>query len=149
MTEIQTGTQLPDGAIPLNLVEVVSYVDADGRQTVKVRTDSSGECIMLHDLLGLLAFAEHFLVRQYWPRVEVADRWAPGRVMVVAGVEELAVLRASTATEEGSAVGRCGDECPHWVSIGGGPEYRPVCWLAYGHTGMHSDGNATWADGRG
>lgn len=53
------------------------------------------------------------------------------------GVQAIA-LRAARA--QGSIVGECGHYPP---SLLGPP---PVCYLAYGHVGMHSDGTTTWTN---
>ena len=72
-----------------------------------------------------------------------ADRFAPGRIMIVAGATSLSAIRATKA--EGSTVGQCGNQCPPLLS-----PYHPSpvlsCHLAHGHTGMHSDGTATWSN---
>lgn len=65
-----------------------------------------------------------------------------GRVLFVAGVEKLAVLRAPTAA--GSTVGPCGDVMPSFTINGQPIGSCQSCHLAHGHTGLHSDGSATW-----
>lgn len=74
---------------------------------------------------------------------EVVERFIPGgRVLTAAGVDPL-VLRAVKA--EGSTVGQCGDTLSLPPLILGGAASVHVCHLAYGHTGMHSDGETTWS----
>ena len=67
------------------------------------------------------------------------DKGLTGRALIVSGTENVIVLRATMA--EGSTVGQCGDS--RWVLDGSPPL---TCYLAYGHTGMHSDGEATWSN---
>jgi hypothetical protein len=73
-----------------------------------------------------------------------ADRFAPGRIMIVAGATSLSALRATKA--EGSTVGQCGDMAP--TLMFGEREIGSYlsCHLAFGHSGMHSDGQATWTN---
>jgi hypothetical protein len=75
----------------------------------------------------------------------VAQSDVAGRVLMVSEPDDVIVLRATKA--EGSTVGQCGDRLPPLF----GREYAPgesvqSCHLAYGHTGMHSDGETTWTN---
>ena len=68
------------------------------------------------------------------------------RVLVVGGsaVRGIAAIRATKA--EGSTVGQCGDvlrEAFEGATVGYYQTRR--CHLAYDHTGLHSDGDATWS----
>jgi len=66
------------------------------------------------------------------------------RTLILGGAVELAVLRATKA--EGSTVGQCGDMAP--TLMFGEREIGSYlsCHLAFGHSGMHSDGEATWSN---
>lgn len=73
------------------------------------------------------------------------------RVLVCNGFEDVLVLRATKA--EGSTVGQCGDQRDEsYIEYIGARDKRTkrtitrLCHLACGHTGMHSDGEATWAN---
>jgi hypothetical protein len=80
--------------------------------------------------------------QQYERLREELDRAGAGdRVLVVCGAEDAIVLRATKA--EGSTVGQCGDYLP--ALLPGATSLS--CHLAHGHTGMHSDGAATWTNG--
>lgn len=65
-----------------------------------------------------------------------------GRVLVGSRMDAL-VLRATKA--EGSTVGQCGDRFFHPM-LGNIAPCWVACHLAYGHTGMHSDGETTWTN---
>jgi len=73
-------------------------------------------------------------------RQQIAEQAAgDSRVLHAFGVEDVIVLRATKA--EGSTVGQCGAPVPLVLSSG-----ALTCHLAYGHTGKHSDGEATWTN---
>lgn len=73
-----------------------------------------------------------------------AGVFGEGRVAVAAGIEDVIVLRATKA--EGSTVGQCGARSP---SVFSDSTLTYSCHLAAGHSGMHSDGTATWTDAGG
>lgn len=75
----------------------------------------------------------------------IVERGLSGRVVLASGVEDVIVLRATKA--EGSTVGQCGDQIAPVISrTPGGPPLTLSCHLASGHSGMHSDGSATWTN---
>lgn len=53
--------ELPEGAIPNSVIEVVGYLDTDGEQKYCLRIDGD---VPYSTHLGLLRFAEHDLVEE-------------------------------------------------------------------------------------
>lgn len=67
------------------------------------------------------------------------------QIFAAMGFEDVIVLRATKA--EGSTVGQCGHLIiPAVIGLDGFVERVQSCHLAYGHTGMHSDGESTWSN---
>lgn len=89
--------------------------------------------LCVRDRPDSFALAQH--VRENYPEIT-------GRIYVVANADPI-VLRATKA--EGSTVGQCGDVLPRRRRLGDAWER---CHLAAGHSGMHSDGTATWSNQR-
>lgn len=62
MDEVHHNMQLPDGALPVAVIEVVTYLVDDGDQQFVVRVGGNPQ---LSAALGLLRLAEDSLIRAY------------------------------------------------------------------------------------
>lgn len=91
---------------------------------------------------AILIYPPHMTERELdMARDQLRECGAEGRIFVAMGFEDFVVLRATKA--EGSTVGQCGHWMPNVFAVE--PSIKS-CHLAAGHTGMHSDGEATWSE---
>lgn len=112
----------------------------------------TGESKSLPDVLEAVVLGPEDRLVLIWPKLDryehlqireaIAEHGLRDRVLCAAGVEDALVLRATKA--EGSTVGQCGDWLP--ALFDGATDPSATCHLAYDHTGMHSDGSATWSN---
>lgn len=62
MSEVNHSCELPDGAVPVTVIEIVSYLVADGDQQFCVRVGGNPQ---LSAALGLVELSKDSMIRAY------------------------------------------------------------------------------------